>query len=126
MRFSIATFNVENVITANKPIYDDLRPRFIPERYQQKVSWVKNQLLKMNADIIGFQEIFEEQALRDCLKGTPWEPANVWVAHPTGTTPVNAIVSRFPIVRAEVIEDIPFVFDFFDENALSSTLESAP
>jgi predicted extracellular nuclease len=124
MKFSVATFNVENLITPNRPIYDALRPRFNVQEYPLKISWIKNQLLKINADIVGFQEIFEEQALRDCLVGTPFEKWHLFVANPTGTKPVNAILSRFPILTAEVIEDIPFVFDFFDENALAANLEN--
>jgi predicted extracellular nuclease len=126
MKFSVATFNVENLITPERPIYDELRPRFTRQGYELKISWIKNQLLKMNADIVGFQEIFEEEALRDCLIGTPFEKWHLFVANPTGIRPVNAILSRFPILRAEVIEEIPFVFDFFDEHALAATLESTP
>lgn len=126
MKFSVATFNVENLITPDRPIYDELRPRFNRQEYELKTTWIKNQLLKMNADIVGFQEIFEEQALRDCLLSTPFEKWHLFVANPTGIRPVNAILSRFPIVRAEVIEDIPFVFDFFDEHALAENLETTP
>ncbi|QHT70622.1 endonuclease/exonuclease/phosphatase family protein [Rhodocytophaga rosea] len=126
MKFSVATFNVENLITANRPIYEESHPRFTSQGYELKISWIKSQLLKMNADIIGFQEIFEEKALRDCLTGTTFENWHLFVAKPTGIRPVNAILSRFPILRAEVIEGIPFVFDFFDENALDPNLESTP
>jgi predicted extracellular nuclease len=126
MRFSLATFNVENLITANKPIYNDTRPRFTPEEYLLKTDWIRRQLLKMDADIIGFQEVFEEQALRDCLSGTPYADWHLFVAHPSGKLPVNAILSRFPIVRAEVVEEIPFIFNFFEEKALAGILETTP
>src|SRR5687767_9529520 len=126
MKFSVATFNVENLITPDRPIYEELRPRFNRQGYELKIAWVKQQLLKMNADIIGFQEIFEEEALRDCLLGTPFENWHLFVANPIGIRPVNAILSKFPIVRAEVVEDIPFVFDFFDEHALAVALDTTP
>jgi hypothetical protein len=124
MKFSIATFNVENLIGANKPIYDDPRPLYTETEYQKKVIWIKEQLLKMNADIIGFQEIFEEKALRDCLVGTPMEHWHLFVANPTGKSPVNAILSKYPITKTEVVELIPFTFDFFDEPAMETILES--
>lgn len=85
MKFSIATFNVENLIDANKPIYDDPKPLYSETEYQRKVSWIKDQLLKMNADVIGFQEIFGEKALRDCLVGTPMainDNFEGWFSHP--------------------------------------------
>ena len=126
MKFSIATFNVENLITADKPIYDEPKPRYTKEQYLKKTNWIKNQLVKMNADIIGFQEIFEEQALRDCLVGTPMEKWNLFVANPTGKSPVNAILSKFPILKTEIFEDVPFVFDFFDDKAMAVTLGSIP
>lgn len=126
MKISIATFNVENLITADKPIYDESKPCYTKDQYWKKTDWIKNQLLKMNADIIGFQEIFEEQALRDCLLGTPMEEWDLFVANPTGKSPVNAILSRFPIIKTEVFEDLPFVFDFFDEKAMTVALESTP
>jgi acyl carrier protein len=124
MKISIATFNVENLIGANKPIYDDPRPLYTDTEYQKKVIWIKEQLLKMNADIIGFQEIFEEKALRDCLVGTPMEHWHLFVANPTGKNPVNAIISKYPITKTEVVEPIPFIFDFFDEPAMETVLES--
>jgi len=126
MKISVATFNVENLIGPDKAIYDEPRPRYTKEQYQQKIGWIRNQLLTMNADIIGFQEVFEEQALKDCLIGTPMENWNLFVANPTGKSPVNGILSKFPIAKADIIEDIPFTFDFFDEESLSIVLESSP
>jgi predicted extracellular nuclease len=123
MKISIATFNVENLITADKPIYEESRPYYSQAQYRKKTDWVRDQLLRINADIIGFQEIFEEQALRDCLAGTHMESWPLFVANPTGKKPVNAILSRFPITKTEVVEDLPFVFDFFDEKEMTAPLE---
>ncbi|SFN03903.1 endonuclease/exonuclease/phosphatase family protein [Nitrosomonas communis] len=124
MKISIATFNVENLITAGKPIYDETKPYYSQNQYQYKIDWIKSQLEKMNADIIGFQEIFEEQALRECLIKTKMANWHLFVANPTGKTPVNAILSKFPINNTEVIEDVPFIFDFFDEKEMTAPLDS--
>jgi predicted extracellular nuclease len=115
MKISVATFNVENLIGAGKAIYDEPRPHYSDEVYQQKTGWIRGQLLKMSADIVGFQEVFEEAALRDCLKGTPMETWNLVLANPTGKGPVNALLSRYPIVNTRVIDKIPFTFNFFDD-----------
>lgn len=115
MKLSIATFNVENLITADKKIYDELKVRYTQEQYSQKIAWIKSQLLKINADIIGFQEVFEEQALKDCLLGTPMENWHLIVADPNGKSPVNAILSKYPIEVSSIIQDIPNKFDFFDD-----------
>lgn len=126
MKISVATFNVENLIGPDKAIYDETQPRYNKQQFQQKINWIKNQLLTMNADIIGFQEVFEEQALKDCLIGTPMEAWNLVVANPTGKSPVNALLTKFPVTNVDVIEDIPFTYDFFDEEPLSMVLESSP
>ena len=120
MKLSIASFNTENLITAGKPIYNDTHPRFTPEQYQLKTGWIRNQLLKMDADIIGFQEVFEEQALRDCLTGTPMAHWHLAIANPTGLLPVNAILSRYPIIETTIVATLPSPFFF------STTVRPAP
>ena len=126
MKLSIASFNAENLITAGKPIYDAPHPRFTPEQYRLKVDWMRSQLVKMNADIVGFQEVFEERALRDCLIGSPMSDWHLFVANPTGALPVNAILSRYPIEDVTVIDAMPSPFQFFDDRPTSAALDSVP
>lgn len=60
--FTIASFNVKNLIGAEKEYY-----RFqvyTPEEFAWKSDWLADQIVTMDADIVGFQEIFEEEALR--------------------------------------------------------------
>jgi predicted extracellular nuclease len=126
MKISIATFNVENLIGAGKPIYDEPRAHYSEEVYQQKTAWIRSQLLKMNADIIGFQEVFEEAAVRDCLKGTPMEHWSLALANPTGKGPVNALLSRYPILHTRVIDNLPSAFDFFDDRPSAGAGQATP
>jgi len=114
MKFTIATFNVENLIGPEKPIYDQQRPRYSADEYHKKINWIKNQLLTMNADIVGFQEIFEEQALRDCIAGTIYKNWHLCFARRQSGKPGNALLSKFPIASSQSIEEIPFIFNFFD------------
>ncbi|MFY0596378.1 MAG: endonuclease/exonuclease/phosphatase family protein [Cognatishimia sp.] len=67
-RFTIASFNVKNLIGADKEYYRF--QSYTPEEYAWKVDWMADQLLSMDADIVGFQEIFEEDALRDVITET--------------------------------------------------------
>lgn len=60
--FTIASFNVKNLIGPDKEYYKF--QSYTPEEYAWKEDWLADQLVAMNADIIGFQEIFEEDALR--------------------------------------------------------------
>ncbi|MDQ7070147.1 MAG: endonuclease/exonuclease/phosphatase family protein [Rhodobacterales bacterium] len=65
-RFTIASFNVKNLIGAEKEYYQYMV--YTPEEYAWKQDWMADQILTLDADIVGFQEIFEESALRDVIK----------------------------------------------------------
>ena len=60
--FTIASFNVKNLIGAEKEYYRF--QTYTPEEYAWKEDWLADQLLTMDADIVGFQEIFEEAPLQ--------------------------------------------------------------
>ena len=68
MAFSIATFNVKNLIGPDKVYYPF--EYLTPEAYAWKRDWLSDQLLQMDADIVGFQEIFDAQALADVVAET--------------------------------------------------------
>ena len=64
-RFTIASFNVKNLIGADQEYYKFMS--YTPEEYAWKEDWMADQVVKMGADIVGFQEVFEESALRDVI-----------------------------------------------------------
>ncbi len=64
-RFTIASFNVKNLIEAEQEYYRF--EEYTPEEYAWKRAWLADQLLTMNADVVCFQEIFTEDALRDVV-----------------------------------------------------------
>lgn len=64
-RFTIASFNVKNLIGPDREFYEFMT--YTPEEYAWKKDWMANQLFSMDADIVCFQEIFEEEALRDVI-----------------------------------------------------------
>ena len=63
--FTIASFNVKNLIGADQEYYQF--QRYTPEEYAWKRDWMADQMMSLDADIIGFQEIFEEEALLDVI-----------------------------------------------------------
>lgn len=67
-RFTIASFNVKNLIGADQEYYEF--QSYTPEEYAWKEDWLAQQMFSMDADIVGFQEIFEEKALRDVIAET--------------------------------------------------------
>ncbi len=60
-RFTIASFNVKNLIGPEQEYYRF--EQYTPEEFAWKADWLADQVLTMDADIICFQEIFEEAAL---------------------------------------------------------------
>ena len=67
-RFTIASFNVKNLIGADQEYYEF--QTYTPEEYAWKEDWLAQQMFSMDADIVGFQEIFEEKALQDVVAET--------------------------------------------------------
>jgi len=63
--FTIASFNVKNLIGPDQEYYEF--QSYTPEEYAWKLDWMADQLLTMNADIVGFQEIFDEASLTDVI-----------------------------------------------------------
>ncbi|MEM9438251.1 MAG: endonuclease/exonuclease/phosphatase family protein [Pseudomonadota bacterium] len=66
--FSIASFNVKNLIGADSEYYRF--ESYTPEEHAWKEDWLADQLLTMDADIVCFQEIFEEAALKAVIDET--------------------------------------------------------
>nr|WP_319947776.1 endonuclease/exonuclease/phosphatase family protein [uncultured Shimia sp.] len=64
--FTIATFNVKNLIGPDQEYYQYMT--YTPEEYAWKQDWMANQIFSMDADIIGFQEIFTQDALENVLE----------------------------------------------------------
>jgi endonuclease/exonuclease/phosphatase family metal-dependent hydrolase len=60
--FTIASFNVKNLIGPEKEYYK--YESYTPEEHAWKQAWLADQLLNLSADIVCFQEIFEEPALQ--------------------------------------------------------------
>ena len=136
--FTIASFNVKNLIGADKEYYRF--QSYSPEEYAWKEDWLASQLVSMDADFVGFQEVFEEAPLRavvreasaratalnaatiprnsnraifDRLKLGNYEGADLAFAPNAADTgvagarrPGLAVLSRHPIVSAEVIQDL--------------------
>jgi endonuclease/exonuclease/phosphatase family metal-dependent hydrolase len=64
-----ATFNAFNLAPPGVKLYDNLAPS-TPEDYEAKLDWTARQIDRIDADVIGFQEIFSQDALRAALART--------------------------------------------------------
>lgn len=99
-----ATFNVCNLALPGVSFYDNLPP-YTPEDYEAKLNWLAQKIDEIDADVIAFQEVFAQSALRDVLVRT----RNYREAHHAGfdpdpavepLTPSVALVSRLPFAAA--------------------------
>ena len=104
--FKIGTFNLYNLALPDVYFYGDRK--YSPETFAKKKNWIARQLINMNADIVGFQEVFHVDALQQALKESRMYP-NAKVVAPlrTGDGPVVALVSRFPVLQHRVYEVFP-------------------
>ncbi|MEO5932258.1 MAG: endonuclease/exonuclease/phosphatase family protein [Duganella sp.] len=100
-----ATFNVCNLSQPGAKLYDNLAP-LTPDDYQAKVLWTARQLDQLDADVIGLQEVFSMEALRDVLAHSRrYQEASLSGFDPapdphTGEprlTPQVALISRLPL-----------------------------
>jgi len=102
----VATFNVRNLTAPGHPAYAD--ERLSPADYEKKLDWTAGMLKEMDADFVGFQEVFHREALAEVVRRSGvYDHAVVDVVDETGTLPRVAFVSRLPIRRVEVIRDFP-------------------
>ncbi|MDM8518487.1 endonuclease/exonuclease/phosphatase family protein [Anaerolineales bacterium HSG6] len=105
-RFKIGTFNLYNLVLPNVTYYR--RHEYSQQQYQQKKTWLARQLQRMDADIIGFQEVFQAKALQAVLKESKqYDSASMIVGKEHGHGPVLGLVSRFPIQASHFISRFP-------------------
>ena len=63
---TIASFNVKNLIGPELEYYEF--QKYTAEEYAWKRDWLADQVLTLDADVIGFQEVFEPEALEDVME----------------------------------------------------------
>ena len=105
-----ATFNVCNLAPPGARLYDNLDPS-TPEEYEAKIAWTARQIDLLNADVIGFQEVFSQAALAEALSRTRRYREALHVGFDPDPdadklTPSVALVSRLPLAAAP--EPLPY------------------
>ena len=120
-----ATFNVCNLAPAGTKLYDNLEP-LSPAQYEAKAEWTARQIDLLDADVIGFQEIFSQAALRDVLSRTRRYREAVQAGYDAADAagrmlPTVALVSRLPlagpgVAHADFPAGISLPADASDDN----------
>jgi endonuclease/exonuclease/phosphatase family metal-dependent hydrolase len=78
------------------------------EEYQQKLRWTAYQLDRMDTDIVGFQEVFQEEALQAVLDQSQTHRGHRLVfAEGAGKGPGVALATRFPVISQRIYTQFP-------------------
>ncbi len=64
MNIRIGTFNLFQFVKPPHSYYEK-KDRFTTEQWNSKYNWISNQIKKMDCDIIGFQEVFSQEELKE-------------------------------------------------------------
>lgn len=101
-----ATFNVCNLALPGAKLYDNLEP-LTSAQYEAKLQWTARQLDLLDADVVGFQEVFSQAALREVLARTQHYREAVLAGYDAvdasgRALPAVALVSRLPLAGPAV------------------------
>lgn len=108
MSIKIGTFNLFQFCSSSFSFYTK-KERFKENEWIEKKAWIKKQILEMNCDIIGFQEVFSQDELKALTFECGFKEFIV-VDKPkldeksqTYKTTTVALASKFPIKKVEKI-----------------------
>jgi endonuclease/exonuclease/phosphatase family metal-dependent hydrolase len=101
----VGTFNLYNLALPGERYYNRTCRH---NDFTRKVEWSASQLNRMDADIIGFQEVFHQEALQQVLDATGrYEGAEIVMSARKGEGPAVAMASRFEVMEYTVYTDFP-------------------
>ena len=103
----VGTFNLMNFMLPERRLYGG-PILYSREEYRRKSEWINFMLTQMAADIIGFQELFNREAMLHVMRDNPrYRKAQLYMAEETGDQPSVALLSRYPVENLEVFTHFP-------------------
>lgn len=110
MKIKLATFNLYQFVEPPYSWYTK-KEKFNKNEWSVKTRWIKKQILQMDCEIIGFQEVFSRKALRVLVKELGFKYFKVVdIAKLSKNNPFKyvsttvAIASKYPISQIEAVE----------------------
>lgn len=99
-RFKVGTFNVLNLALPGQVTYAN-DPPYKDDEYKNKIGWIGGQLKQMNADIVGFQEVWHQDALKAAAEAgqVGGKTYQVRVAGPSDKSPQVGLATSLEIVQ---------------------------
>jgi endonuclease/exonuclease/phosphatase family metal-dependent hydrolase len=95
----LATCNVLNLASPGRLFYDN-QDAYSADEYARKIDWLGAQIRRLNADVIAFQEVWDEAALRDAIAASGLRYPHVaapGAEQGASGTPRLAIASRWTL-----------------------------
>lgn len=118
MKLRVGTFNLFQFVQPPYAWYTK-KEKFNERQWLEKTTWIKHQILKMDCDIIGFQEVFSRKALKSLVKELGFEYFKVVDAAKLSknnrfkyVTTTVAIASKYPIENVQKVEAVDNAFAF--------------
>lgn len=116
MKLRLGTFNLYQFVEPPYAWYTR-KGKFNPRQWLEKTTWIKHQIQTMDCDIIGFQEVFSQNALKNLVKPLGFDyfetvdSAKLSKNNPYKyVTTTVAIASKHPIVKLEEVKiDTPSI-----------------
>lgn len=110
MKIRLGTFNLYQFVEPPYRWYTR-KGKFNKRQWLEKTTWVKNQIVKMDCDIIGFQEVFSRDALKSLVEDLGFhyfetvDLAKLSTNNPHKyVTTTVAIASKHPITNIEEVK----------------------
>jgi endonuclease/exonuclease/phosphatase family metal-dependent hydrolase len=105
-QFRVGTFNLCNLTLPDRQFYTG--EAYTKEDYLKKLTWIGRQLDHMKVDIVGFQEVFHQGALKEALHRSEYHRQHrIVMAEGVGRSPGLALATRFPVLGQRIYEDFP-------------------
>jgi len=107
MKIKLATFNLYQFAEPPYSWYTK-KEKFNQEQWMEKSRWIKNQIIKMDCNIIGFQEVFSKDALESLVKELGFNyfetVDSAKLSKKTYITTTVAIASKYPITKMQKVK----------------------
>ena len=107
MKIKLGTFNLFQFAEPPYSWYTK-KEKFNQEQWVEKTTWIKKQITKMDCDIIGFQEVFSRDTLKNLVKELGFnyfETVDVAKLYKnTYVTTTVAIASKYPISNMQKVK----------------------
>lgn len=113
MIVKLGTFNLLNLALPGEKFYDNEKV-YSQGEYDKKIGWIAEQLRRMDADVVGFQEVWHEEALREAAaRSGVYEGATVVAPRAEGAAgPYLGLVSRLPVIEvSDPVVEFPLGLD---------------